>query len=202
MSKSNFWEKLSKIQQDLKAPKNLYNSFGKYSYRSAESILEAVKPMLQGLVLTVSDEMVEVGGRIYVKATASITDGTTTHSVSAFARESEEKRGMDSAQVSGSTSSYARKYSLNGLFLIDDNKDADTEEFAGQEDKTPVKKVTEAPKAVAKTEVKKEEPKMVSGDSPATKMEVKEEKTSSTPAKKGWSSMAKKKEVKPSEDIY
>lgn len=118
-------KKLSEIQKKLNAPKGQFNSFGKYHYRSCEDILMAVKPLLDGLVLTVNDDMVLVGDRIYVKATATISDGETSISTSAFAREAEDKKGMDSAQVTGSTSSYARKYALNGLLLIDDNKDAD-----------------------------------------------------------------------------
>lgn len=118
---------LGKIQAELKAPKDLYNKFGDYRYRSAESILEAVKPLLveNGLVLTVSDCIESVGSRIYVRAVATITDGINTINVSAFAREAESRKGMDDSQVTGSTSSYARKYALNGLFLIDDTKDAD-----------------------------------------------------------------------------
>lgn len=121
-------EKLIAVQLALKAPKNQYNSFGKYNYRNCEDILEAVKPLLaeQGLLLTIFDEVVEVQGRFYVKATAKITDGTQSIENTAFARESEDKKGMDASQVTGATSSYARKYALNGLFLIDDVKDADT----------------------------------------------------------------------------
>ena len=147
------YKKLAKIQQELKAPKNQNNDFGKYKYRSCEDILEAVKPLLGELLLTVSDEIVHfpcssekkvleiitwdyngnekkeqqfVGGdKFYVKAPAKITDGTETIEVSAYARESENKKGMDDAQVTGAASSYARKYALNGLFLIDDTKDAD-----------------------------------------------------------------------------
>lgn len=125
---------LKKIQQELKAPKGQYNSFGKYAYRSAEDILEAVKPLLAkyDAELTLSDDITEVGGRIYVKATArfiehdaktNINDVTT---VTAFAREPAEKKGMDESQITGTASSYARKYALNGMFLIDDNKDADS----------------------------------------------------------------------------
>lgn len=127
MAELKFIEKLSKIQADLNAPKNLYNNFGKYSYRSAEGILESVKPMLKEhiLALTINDEIVEVGDRIYVKATATITDGENKSSTTAWAREPEDKKGMDASQITGSTSSYARKYALNGLFCIDDNKDAD-----------------------------------------------------------------------------
>lgn len=127
-------EALQKIQTELKAPKSLYNSFGKYSYRSAETILEAVKPLLAqyGAQLTLSDEIIAVNDRIYVKATARITDGTERVEVTAFAREPDEKKGMDSSQITGTASSYARKYALNGLFLIDDTKDADTDEYHKQ----------------------------------------------------------------------
>ena len=126
-------DKLMKIQIELKAPKNLYNSFGKYHYRNAEGIQEALKPMEKayGVTTTLSDEMVEVGGRVYVKATATITDVGTGEaiSVTAYAREARDKKGMDDAQVTGATSSYARKYALNGLFLLDDTKDVDSEEY-------------------------------------------------------------------------
>lgn len=123
--------KLMNVQSKLKAPKGQTNSFGKYRYRSCEDILEAVKPLLaeEGLIATLTDEIVVVGDRFYVKATASVMDGTETISNCAYARESDEKRGMDSSQVTGASSSYARKYALNGLFLIDDTKDADTDEF-------------------------------------------------------------------------
>ena len=125
-------KKLIAIQADLKAPKGNYNSFGKYSYRSCEDILEAVKPLLarEECILTITDDIVQVGDRFYIKATARITDGTETMEVTAFAREEKEKKGMDGSQVTGTASSYARKYALNGLFLIDDNKDADTDEYA------------------------------------------------------------------------
>jgi hypothetical protein len=120
-------KKLIQIQSELKAPKNQFNSFGKYKYRSAEDILEALKPLLAKYecLLTVSDEMVEVGGRVYVKATATISDGSTSMTTSAFAREEETKKGMDASQITGSASSYARKYSLAGLLLIEDTKDSD-----------------------------------------------------------------------------
>jgi len=120
--------KLREIQQTLKAPKDKYNSFGKYKYRSCESILESVKPLLGDSILTLTDEIVEVGGRIYVKAIAKFVDEKETI-VTAFAREPAEKKGMDESQITGTASSYARKYALNGLFLIDDTKDADTDEF-------------------------------------------------------------------------
>ena len=122
-------KELIEIQKELKAPKGQYNSFGKYKYRSCEDILEAVKPLCTklGLLLTISDEIVEIGGRVYVKATATIRKESQYVTVSAFARESETKKGMDDSQITGSASSYARKYALNGLFLIDDTKDADAQ---------------------------------------------------------------------------
>lgn len=123
-----FIEKIVAIQSELKAPKGQYNSFGKYNYRSCEDILEGVKPLLakHGLVLTIQDEIELIGDRYYVKATATITNGKDNISSSAYARESLDKKGMDSSQVTGATSSYARKYALNGLLAIDDTKDADT----------------------------------------------------------------------------
>lgn len=117
---------LNKIQKELKAPKNQYNAFGKYKYRSCEDILEAIKPLLEDATLTINDEMVVIGERYYIKATVTLTEADKSISATAYAREPEEKKGMDSAQITGATSSYARKYALNGLFLIDDTKDADT----------------------------------------------------------------------------
>lgn len=127
---------LMAVQADLKAPKGQHNSFGKYDYRSAEDIIEAVKPLLKenGLFLNMSDEVVLVGDRYYVKATVKVVDVVTGESVqtSALAREAAQKKGMDESQVTGTASSYARKYALNGLFAIDDNRDADTDEYARQ----------------------------------------------------------------------
>jgi len=123
----NVHERLAEIQSKLKAPKGQYNSFGKYNYRSCEDILEAVKPLLTDCVLTLRDEVVEVGGRVYVKATATLaTPERDGIEAIAFAREPETKKGMDASQITGTASSYARKYALNGLFCIDDTKDADT----------------------------------------------------------------------------
>lgn len=126
-------EKLMKIQTEIKAPKNLYNSFGKYKYRNAEGICEAVKPYLVAnkCALTLSDEIYVCSDRVYVKANATIIDieNGETISVSALAREAEEKKGMDDSQITGTASSYARKYALNGLFLLDDTKDADSDEY-------------------------------------------------------------------------
>jgi hypothetical protein len=120
-------EKLNYIQTTLNAPKNLYNSFGKYSYRNLEGILSGIKPLLKetGCTFTLSDTMVEVGGRVYVEAEATIHFADDSLSVRGYAREEENKKGMDSSQLTGSTSSYARKYAANGLFAIDDTIDAD-----------------------------------------------------------------------------
>lgn len=120
-------EKLNYIQTTLNAPKNLYNSFGKYAYRNLEGILAGVKPLLKetGCTFTLSDNIVEVGGRVYVEAEATIHFGDDSLSVRGYAREEENKKGMDSSQLTGSTSSYARKYAANGLFAIDDTIDAD-----------------------------------------------------------------------------
>ncbi len=117
---------LNKIQKTLKAPKGNRNSFGNYNYRSAEDIVEAVKPLLEEGSLILNDEIVLIGDRFYVKATASLYDGMTVSQATAYAREPLEKKGMDTAQITGATSSYARKYALNGLFCIDDTRDADT----------------------------------------------------------------------------
>lgn len=132
-SKKTLIGRLAEIQRELKAPKNQFNKFGNYKYRSCEDILEAVKPLLNELVLTIGDEIVNVGDRYYIKATAVLTNGEQFVENSAFARESLSKKGMDDAQVSGSTSSYARKYALNGLFLIDDQKDSDSLNDGGEE---------------------------------------------------------------------
>lgn len=124
-------KKLSQIQLNLKAPKGQYNKFGNYNYRSCEDILEAVKPLLKenGLILLIKDEIINLGDRYYIKATATIYDEEGhTLSTEALAREAQTKKGMDEAQITGSASSYARKYALNGLFAIDDNKDADTQD--------------------------------------------------------------------------
>lgn len=134
----NIYEKLSNIQNELKAPKGQYNSFGGYKYRSCEDILEAVKPICKkyGAVLVLSDTLYNVGDRYYIQATARLTDVETNKenedtciSNTAYAREEESKKGMDGSQITGTASSYARKYALNGLFNIDDTKDADTDEY-------------------------------------------------------------------------
>jgi hypothetical protein len=119
-------ERLAVIQQELHAPKGQRNTFGNYNYRSCEDILTSVKPLLNGLVLTINDDIFSVLDRVYVKATVTLTDGEHSLSNTAYARESVVKKGMDESQITGATSSYARKYALNGLLMIDDNKDADT----------------------------------------------------------------------------
>ncbi len=136
------------IQQELKAPKTQRNNFGGYNYRSCEDILEAVKPLLaeQSCTLTITDEIVMVGERIYLKATATITnpEGLSV-STTAFAREPEQKKGMDESQISGMASSYARKYALNGLFCIDDTKDADTMDNTHEGHNAPAPQQDERP---------------------------------------------------------
>ena len=148
----NVYEKLMTVQTKLRAPKGQYNSFGKYSYRSCEDILEALKPLLAevGAIVNVSDEIKLIGNRFYVEATASFIDVETGERMiaKASAREAETKKGMDDSQVTGSVSSYARKYALNGLFAIDDNKDADATNTHGKEaikvNMTPAGGISEA----------------------------------------------------------
>lgn len=140
----NIHEKLLAVQVELKAPKGQYNSFGKYKYRSCEDILTAVKPLLDKVkaTITVTDDVVYIGNRFYIKATASFVDVEKGASVenTAFAREDETKKGMDGSQITGTASSYARKYALNGLLLIDDTKDADTDENRNERDNRAAKK--------------------------------------------------------------
>lgn len=118
---------LAKIQQQIKAPKGQFNKFGNYKYRSCEDILESVKQIITplGYHITLTDDIIEIGGRVYVKATATLSNGTESYTTTAFAREEENKKGMDGSQITGASSSYARKYALNGLFAIDDTKDSD-----------------------------------------------------------------------------
>ena len=128
------YEKLLNVQNEIKAPKNLHNDFAHFDYRNCEGILESAKPLLKKnkLTLSLSDDITQIGDRIYVKAIATLTDlenDGVTITNTAFAREPLEKKGMDGSQITGATSSYARKYALNGLFLLDDEKDADTDEY-------------------------------------------------------------------------
>lgn len=175
-----FIEKVSKIQATLKAPKSQFNKFGNYAYRNAEDILEAVKPLLAeaGLVLTITDELIFGTNENYIKAIATITDGTNTVTNSALAREASEQKGMNPAQITGSTSSYARKYALNGLFLIDDTKDADATNTHGKEDTFK----SQANKAVA-TAVKTIETEIQAG--------IKQSETSNATKAKGFTAFKK-----------
>lgn len=139
-------EILNKIQQELKAPKGQMNNFGNYKYRSCEDILEAVKPLLGKSILTITDSIEMFGDRFYIKAKATISEINEkgeeySVSVTAYAREPLEKKGMDSAQITGATSSYARKYALNGLFCIDDTKDADTQDNRSKATTAPIKAI-------------------------------------------------------------
>lgn len=149
MENLGIYEKLSAIQQELKAPKGQYNSFGKYKYRSCEDILEAVKPICakHKTTLVLLDSISEVNGRFYVTAQAQLHDCESDNAVTAtaYAREPEKKAGMDESQITGTASSYARKYALNGLFCIDDTKDADTDEYKQQEQKAKSSKAAEKP---------------------------------------------------------
>lgn len=135
-SKDSFGTRVIQAQNEIKAPKGQYNSFGKYKYRSAEDILESAKPVLlkYGLYLTLSDEIFTAGDRIYVKAVATLHDTESEQQITvhAFAREPMQKKGMDESQITGTASSYARKYAMNGLFCLDDTKDADTDEYHNQ----------------------------------------------------------------------
>ena len=143
--KENIYTRLLNVQTELHAPKDKNNSFGKYNYRSLEDILEKVKPLLKenGLVLIIDDEIVEISGRFYVKATARVLNADATGgagvSAVAYARESESKTGMDAAQLTGSCSSYARKYAVSGLFCIDNNKDIDSDEYTAADAAEPAK---------------------------------------------------------------
>lgn len=131
MEEKSLVKLLQEVQTELKAPKSQYNSFAKYHYRSQEDILEAVKPLLakRGLALTLNDEIVQFGTRVYVKATATLYgEMDKSFKVEAYAREPEEKKGMDESQITGTASSYARKYALNGLFAIDDTEDSDAQD--------------------------------------------------------------------------
>lgn len=153
IKKKNVYEKLLNIQQELKAPKGQYNSFGKYKYRNCEDILEAVKPLLkkEKVVLTLSDDIVFIDSRFYIKATALLINIENPEDKIvnvAYAREEDIKKGMDGSQITGASSSYARKYALNGLFAIDDTKDSDTTNTGTNNEESKVEK--KAPKATEK----------------------------------------------------
>ncbi len=140
-------DKLIAIQSNLKAPKSQFNNFGKYYFRSGEDILEALKPLLKenGCTLVMSDEIVFVSDRVYVKSIATLSDGKDSVSTTAFAREEADKKGMDGAQITGAASSYARKYALNGLFCIDDTKDPDATNKHGKDEPEPTSKPSAKP---------------------------------------------------------
>lgn len=144
----SIFEKLIKVQSELNAPKKKFNKFGNYSYRSAEDILEAVKPLLKEnqLAITVNDNIELIGERYYIKVTVTLFDVETSDKIesSAYAREEDSKKGMDACQLTGSTSSYARKYALNGMFAIDDTKDSDDTNTHGKEETKESKKLSEA----------------------------------------------------------
>lgn len=158
------YEKLMKVQSELKAPKNQYNSFGKYHYRSCEDILEGAKPVLAkyGAAITIRDGIEIHGDRTYIKATATFYDVETGETIenTAYAREEAEKKGMDASQITGAASSYARKYCLNGLLLIDDTRDADTDESKNEADaraKRQPRRNPEAPTDIPATITEKEQ---------------------------------------------
>lgn len=147
---ADVYELLSHIQKTLKAPKSQYNKFGKYNYRNCEDILEVVKPLLpDGAHVTVGDEIVQIGERYYIKATASLSYKKNIIEKVAYAREPLNKKGMDESQITGATSSYARKYSLNGLFAIDDTKDADNDN-SEEAEKKKIQLIEKHEEAVAK----------------------------------------------------
>ena len=160
METKNIYEKLLSVQTMLKAPKNQYNTFGKYNYRNCEDILEAVKPLCKEVksVVLLTDDVVMIGERYYVKATAMFIDVESEHQlqVTAYAREEETKKGMDGSQVTGASSSYARKYALNGLFDIDDTKDSDNTNTHGKGEEPQKGK---APSTTEKTPQKQDKPK-------------------------------------------
>lgn len=150
-------ERLAAIQRELKAPKGQFNAFGKYKYRSCEDILEAVKPLLGTATLTLSDTLEMIGDRYYIKAMATLTEGDQAVDVTAYAREAADRKGMDESQITGGTSSYARKYALNGLFLIDDCKDADTQDNTKETKKAaPVEQPKPSPPPPVSTDAEKD----------------------------------------------
>lgn len=158
----SIYEKLTQLQNELKAPKGQRNSFGNYNYRSAEDILEAVKPLLKKYNLTqiISDDIELIGDRYYLKATVTLVNNENAEekiSVTALARESQVKKGMDESQITGTASSYARKYALNGLYAIDDTKDSDTNEYVAQTINKKKKKIDELVKAVNKAKLNNSE---------------------------------------------
>ena len=155
-------DRLALIQKELKCPKSQFNAFAKYNYRNCEDIMTAVKPLLTDCVLTITDDVVFIGNRFYIKATATLRNAEQTIEVSAYAREEEVKKGMDASQISGASSSYARKYCLNGLFLIDDTKDADSTNQHGKDEPVATSQETK-PKEKDVPEPKEETDKDIIG---------------------------------------
>ncbi|MGT2911759.1 ERF family protein [Streptococcus cameli] len=166
---------LQSIQGKLVAPKGQYNSFGKYAYRSAEDILEALKPILQehDATLILQDEIVQIGDRYYVEATATLYAMGDVIGTKAYAREDENKKGMDGSQVTGAASSYARKYALNGLFMIDDNKDADTDAYHNQNNQSSSKQQNSAKKQASQPEKTSKAPAKSNGSKTITSAQAK-----------------------------
>jgi hypothetical protein len=148
-------ETLARIQKELKAPKNQFNDFGKYKYRSLEDIMTAVKPLLGSATLTFNDDLVMAGNRYYVKATATLSEAADSVCITAYAREEETKKGMDASQITGTASSYARKYAANGLFLIDDTKDADARDNSQPEKKSPAEQKKAVKGGISAADLKK-----------------------------------------------
>ena len=156
----NIYEKINKIQVELKAPKSQRNNFGNYNFRNCEDILEALKPLLlrEKMIIQLSDELVQIGDRFYIKATATLidTESGEKHSTTSFAREELTKKGMDGSQITGASSSYARKYALNGLLAIDDTKDSDTTNIGNQNNNTKQTKPTKSKMTPEEEQEKKE----------------------------------------------
>jgi len=167
-----FIKRVSELTVSLKAPKGQYNSFGKYSYRNCEDILEAVKPLLNGMMVTVTDDIVVIGERVYVKSTAKITDGENSLENTAFAREPDFQKGMNDSQITGSASSYARKYALNGLLCIDDTKDADSQDNSQNksQQQKPAQKTDYTARNNLINDIKGLAAKLTEGQSPEQKM--------------------------------
>nr|UVM83322.1 MAG: ERF superfamily protein [Bacteriophage sp.] len=176
----NIYKKLFNIQQELKAPKNLYNKFGNYNYRSTETIIEAAKPLLKtnSLILLINDEVQEIGGKNYIKATAKLVDIETGESIenSALAREDEDRKKMDSPQITGSCSSYARKYALNGLFCIDDIKDSDATNKHGKDEGKSILQEIKEEKVFAGPESEKHNAKNIWTKKPSETTKQEEDK--------------------------
>lgn len=166
-----FHQKVADIQANLIAPKGQTNKFGGYKYRSCEDILEAVKPLLGDLVLTLNDEVALIGERYYIKATATITDGTHAISNTAYAREADVKKGMDESQITGTASSYSRKYALNGLLVIDDQKDHDTNELAVERANKPAEKAPAKKADTKKANTEKAKDELIAAINGMTKLD-------------------------------